>query len=96
MLFKIVQSIPLDRLELAGTPDFSSGLLLLEAALKDIYDLLSENIKTYRQLSVYKTANYLIKRLSELISESYNVPVHMVKEIWRSMLTYCALTEVLR
>jgi len=29
-----VQSIPLDRLELAGTPDFSSGLLLLEAALK--------------------------------------------------------------
>lgn len=79
-----VQSIPLDRLELAGTPDFSSGLLLLEAALKDIYDLLSENIKTYRQLSVYKTANYLIKRLSELISESYNVPVHMVKEIWKS------------
>jgi len=57
---------------------------LLEAALKDIYDLLSENIKTYRQLSVYKTANYLIKRLSELISESYNVPVHMVKEIWKS------------
>jgi len=52
--------------------------------LKDIYDLLSENIKTYRQLSVYKTANYLIKRLSELISESYNVPVHMVKEIWKS------------
>jgi len=26
----------------------------------------------------------LIKRLSELISESYNVPVHMVKEIWKS------------
>lgn len=79
-----VQGIPTDRLELAGSPDFSSGLLLLEAVLGDIYGLLSENIRTYTQLSTYKTASYVIRRLNELISQSYDVPIDVVRDIWKN------------
>jgi DNA-directed RNA polymerase subunit beta' len=79
-----VQGIPQDRLELAGTPDFSSGLTLLESVLADIYSLLSENVRTYSQLSIYKTANYVVRRLNELISEKYQVPMDIVKGIWKN------------
>ncbi|NPV88893.1 RNA polymerase subunit beta [Coprothermobacteraceae bacterium] len=76
-------SIPIDRIDLAGSPEFGTGIFLLESVLADIYGILSENIRTYSSLSNYKIARHFIKELNERIAQSYDVSHDVVERVWK-------------